>query len=367
VTTTTTTAAEREDLRAAVRAFLLDHGDESAVRALIETEDGFDRRGWAQLVGQLGLAGLLIPEEYGGQGLSTVELGVVAQESGRALLGSPFFGSAVLATTALVHAGDEATAKRLLPAMAEGATVLALALDDAPDAPVQAVPAGNGWSLTGVKRHVVDLPAADTLLVSAFLDGTEGLFVLGATDPGVETGQAPGLDLTRRIGTVRLENSPAQRVGGDVAGALAATREVAAFTAAAEQAGIAARCLEIAVEYAKTREQFGRPIGSFQAIKHRLAEHLARVEQMRAAVAAAGTALAESPNGSREIVSVVKAYCGDAGTAVAEGLIDTLGGIGYTWEHVAHLYLRRAQTLTHLFGNPAEHRARLAADLGLSA
>jgi alkylation response protein AidB-like acyl-CoA dehydrogenase len=364
---TTTTAAEREDLRTAVRAYLTDRLDESAVRALIETEDGVDRHAWGQLAGQLGLAGLLVPEEHGGQGMTTVELGVVLQESGRALLGSPFLGSAVLATTALVLAGDEPQAKRLLPGMAEGTTIAALALDDAPDAPVHAEPSADGWRLTGVKRHVVDLPAADTLLVAAPVDGGEAMFVLGAADAGVETTSATGLDLTRRIGTVTLTGAVAQRVGTDTTAALAATREVAAFAAAAEQAGIAGRCLEIAVEYAKTREQFGKPIGSFQAIKHRLAEQLAQVEQMRSAVAAAAAELAADPAGAREIVSVVKAYCGDSGTAVAEGLIDTLGGIGFTWEHVAHLYLRRTQALAHLFGSPAEHRARLATDLGLTA
>jgi alkylation response protein AidB-like acyl-CoA dehydrogenase len=363
---TSTTVAEREDLRAAIRGFLADRLPESAVRELIDTDTGFDARSWAQLSSELGLAGLLVPEEHGGQGLSTVELGIALQESGRALLGAPFLGSAVLATWALVASGDDATAKGLLPALADGSTVAALGIDDDPRAPVRAVRDGDHWRLAGAKRHVVDVAAADTLLVTAELDDGVGLFVVPSSGDGVTVEQTGSLDLTRRLGVVRLDGVPAQRIGTDFAAGLAAVRELGAFAAAAEQAGIAARCLEIAVEYARTREQFGKPIGSFQAIKHQLAEHLARVEQMRAAVDAAAAELASSPGDAPEIVSVVKAYCGDAGTTVAEGLIDTLGGIGFTWEHVAHLYLRRMKTLAYLFGGPAEHRARLAAGFGLT-
>jgi alkylation response protein AidB-like acyl-CoA dehydrogenase len=363
---TPTTAAERADLRAALRDFLSDQHDESVVRASIESGDGFDRHVWTQLAGQLGLAGLLVPEEHGGQGMSTVELGVALQESGRALLGGPYLGSAVLATTALLRANDEPAAKRLLPGLVDGSIVAALALDHDPAAPMRASQARDGeWTLTGASSHVVDLPAADTAVVVAEADEGMGLFVLGVTGSGVECEQTAGLDITRRTGVLRLTGAPAQRVGGRADAAVAATREVAAFAAAAEQAGIAARCLEIAVDYAKTREQFGRPIGSFQAMKHQLAEHLVRVEQMRAVVDAAAVALAADPASAHETVSVAKAYCGEAGAAVAEGLIDVLGGIGYTWEHVAHLYLRRMQTLAYLFGSPGEHRARLAAHLGL--
>jgi alkylation response protein AidB-like acyl-CoA dehydrogenase len=362
---TTTTVSEREDLRAAIRGFLADRLPESTVRELIDTETGVDPRSWTQLAGELGLAGLLVPEEHGGQGLSTVELGIALQESGRALLGGPFLGSAVLATRALVASGDDAVAKGLFPGLADGSTIGALGIDDDPQAPVRAVPAGDGWRLTGAKLHVVDVAAADTLLVTAEVDGELGLFVLPASGAGVTVEQTASLDLTRRLGVVRLADAPAQRCGTDFTAGLESVRELGAFACAAEQAGIAGRCLEIAVEYARTREQFGKPIGSFQAIKHQLAEHLARVEQMRAAVNAAAVELAAGGS-AREIVSVVKAYCGDAGTAVAEGLIDTLGGIGFTWEHVAHLYLRRMKTLAYLFGSPSEHRARLAAELGLT-
>jgi alkylation response protein AidB-like acyl-CoA dehydrogenase len=365
-TTTTTTVAERADLRASIRDFLADRLPESTVRELMDTDTGFDAPGWTQLSVDLGLAGLLVPEEHGGQGLSTVELGIALQEAGRALLGAPFLGSAVLATWALVVSGDGATAKRLLPGLADGSTVAALGIDDDPQAPVRAVPDGDGWRLTGAKRHVVDVAAASTLLVTAEVDGGAGLFVVSVVGDGVTVEETGSLDLTRRLGVIRVDGVPAQRVGTDFAAGLESVRELGAFACAAEQAGVAGRCLEIAVEYARTREQFGKPIGSFQAIKHQLAEHLARVEQMRAAVTAAGAELATSPANSREIVSVVKAFCGEAGTTVAEGLIDTLGGIGFTWEHVAHLYLRRMKTLAYLFGSPAEHRARLAADFGLT-
>ncbi|HVW41142.1 MAG TPA: acyl-CoA dehydrogenase family protein [Amycolatopsis sp.] len=362
--TTTTTAAEREDLRAAIRAFLADHLDEATVRELAETGDGFARQMWAQFAGDLGVAGVLVPEEFGGQGLSTVELGIVLQESGRALLGAPFLGSAVLATAALLRAGDEPAAKKLLPALAEGSAVAALAVDDDPGTAVVATATGGAWRLSGRKRHVVDLPAADTVLVVAAADGGTGLFAVRADGQGVHVEPSPSLDLTRKVGQLRLQDAVAERIGGDFTAGLAAVSELGAFACAAEQAGAAARCLEIEVDYAKTREQFGRVIGFFQAIKHRLAEHLALVEQMRAAVEAAAVELAENSSAA-ETVSVVKAYCGEAGSSVAEGLIDTLGGIGFTWEHVAHLYLRRVKTLAYLFGSPAEHRERLADQLGM--
>jgi alkylation response protein AidB-like acyl-CoA dehydrogenase len=204
------------------------------------------------------------------------------------------------------------------------------------------------------------------LLIIAPVDGQIALFQVAADAPGVRVEQKASLDLTRRSGAIALQDTPAERIGGNFTAGLTAVEELGAFACAAEQAGIAARCLEIAVDYAKTREQFGRPIGSFQAIKHRLAEHLALVEQMRAAVDAAAAEVAEGRPSAAETVSVVKAYCGDAGPAVAEGLIDTLGGIGFTWEHVAHLYLRRTKALAYLFGSPAEHRERLATALGLT-
>lgn len=357
-------AAEREEFGLALREFLAKTSTEETVRTLMETESGFDAATWAQLATQLGAAGLLIPETHGGLGLSMTEAVVALQETGRALYGGPLLGSSVLATAALLAAGDDPAVADLLATMSAGSMVCCIGLDDG-DTVVRAVRSDSSWRLSGVKRHVVDAVGADTVLVTAVADGGVGLFVLPAASPGVNVESTACLDLTRRIADVQLSDVPAQRIGDDFALAADTVRDIGAVACAAEQAGIAARCLQLGVEYAGTREQFGRPIGSFQAIKHLLAEHYARVEQMVAGVTAAAATLAQPGQPAAEIVSVVKIFCGEQGTRVTEGLIDILGGIGFTWEHAAHLYLRRMKTLEYLFGSPDQHRQRLSAELGL--
>ncbi|MGX7680179.1 acyl-CoA dehydrogenase family protein [Jatrophihabitans sp. DSM 45814] len=367
-----TSQSEREEFRRSVRAFLELRSSEAEVRRLIPDDLGYDPEVWKQLSDQLELPGLLVPEEYGGQGFSPIEAAVVLEESGRTLLSSPFFASSVLATWALLNARPESGQQRsalvasTLSALADGSTIATLALDEQSDeraAATKAVQRDSSWRISGVKTRVFDGHAADLLLVTAELeDGRVGLFLVERGAPGVSVSALTPLDLTRRQSKIEFSDTPAECIDDDFRGGLAATLDFGAIAASAELLGVASRALEIAVDYALTREQFGRPIGSFQAIKHLLAESLATVEQMRAAVY---TAAGQSPETFGEVSSVVKAYASDSGPRVAETLIQVLGGIGYTWEHVAHLYLRRAKSLEYLFGTAAEHRARLAIELGL--
>jgi alkylation response protein AidB-like acyl-CoA dehydrogenase len=361
-----TATADDAEFRGAVRGFLAKTSPESQVRRLIDDDLGYDPAVWRRLAAELGIQGLLIPEVYGGQELTAGELVVVLEETGRALLCAPLLASAVLATQALLEAADDAAAKRYLPPLADGSTIATLALDDMAGTRTTAVEADGGWLLDGAKTRVSDAQAADLLLVVADAGGEAGLFALPTDAPGLELTRLDTLDLTRRQYAARLRRTPASRVGGRYDAAAGRLAAFGAIAAAAEQVGVAARTLEIAVDYARTREQFGRPIGSFQAVKHLCAEMFVLAECARAAVTDAATATVETPEQWLQAAAVAKVYCSMAATTNAENLIQILGGIGYTWEHVAHLYLRRAKTLEFLFGDPATQRATLALHLGLT-
>jgi alkylation response protein AidB-like acyl-CoA dehydrogenase len=365
-----TTAAEREQFCESLRLFFGQHSPESEVRRLIEDPVGYDPAVWRQLSEQLGLPAILIGEEHGGQGLSLVEFTVALEEAGRVLLCAPLFSSAGLATTALLRAAPGDEARALLADLAAGSAIAALGVEDEPGRAVAAARGSGGWSLSGAKTRVLDGQAADVLLVTAGTGSGTGLFAVRTAAPGVSRQDLAVLDLTQRQARVSLDQAPATMLDPDFGRSLAATLDTAAVLASAELLGVAQRSLDIAAEYALSRRQFDVLIGSFQAIKHMLADSLASVEQMRAAVAVAASAAADSGTPSAElseIVSVTKAYCSQAAPKVVETLIQVLGGIGYTWEHPAHLYLRRAQTLAMMFGSPADHRRRLATLLGLTA
>ncbi|MGW0593737.1 acyl-CoA dehydrogenase family protein [Streptosporangium sp. NPDC002607] len=362
---TPTTAAERQEFRTVVRAFLTERSPESRVRGLIDDERGADLDTWRQMAAQLGLAGVLIPEEFGGQGLGQVEMAVVLQEAARVLLCAPLLSSGVLAPTALLGSGDVAAAKRYLPAIAEGRSVAAVGIHDERGTRTVAESGPDGWRLTGRKTRVTDGQVADLLLLVAPVGQQTGLFAVERNAPGVTVEELDGLDRTRRQVTVDLARTPAVRIGDDFTRPLERLLAVGAVAAAAEQLGVAERMLEISVEYVKTREQFDRPIGSFQAVKHLCAEMFALVECSGAAVNAASRAAAEDPAALAEIAAVAKAYCSVAATRVVETAIQVHGGIGYTWEHPAHLYLRRAKSLEFMFGDPHHHRDRIGVLNGL--
>ena len=285
------TTAEQEELRAAVRRFLAARAPLARVRELMETEDGTDRGVWEQAGIQLGLQGLAIPEAYGGAGFSFAEQAIVLEEFGAALYGGPYLASAVLAATALLASQDEGARRDLLPGIASGEVIATLAFteDDGSwdPASIQLSATKNGaeWTLDGHKSFVLDGHSAGLLLVVASTTAGLSLFAVDGTATGLTGTALPALDQTRKLARLEFGDVAARLIGspGDAATVLDRTLDVAAIALAAEQLGGAQRALDMAVEYAKIRHQFGRPIGSFQAIKHRCADMLVDVEGMRSA------------------------------------------------------------------------------------
>ncbi|MDX2541464.1 acyl-CoA dehydrogenase family protein [Streptomyces sp. WI04-05B] len=374
---------EQEELGRTVRAFLADTSPETEVRRLMETPEGFDRALWRRMGSELGLQGLAVPEEYGGAGCGPVEMGVVMEEMGRALLCAPFLSSAVLATTALLRCADEEARKRLLPGLAAGELVATLALTedsarwDASGVRLTARESNGSWLLTGHKTFVLDGAAADVVLTVARTDeengdGTGdgiGVFLVDGDAPGLTREPLPTMDPTRRQARLDYVGVPAIRLRTHGGGweLVAEVLDRAAVALAAEQVGVASRTLDTAVEYAKVRHQFGRPIGSFQAVKHLLADVLLEVESARAAAHYALLAAENDAPDLPAVASLAKAFCSDACLRAATENIQVHGGIGFTWEHPAHLYLKRAKTSQLLFGDPAYHRELLAQRIGMEA
>jgi alkylation response protein AidB-like acyl-CoA dehydrogenase len=366
-------SAEHDELRLVVREFLRARSPSREVRRLMEAGENRDDEVWALLTGQLGLSGIAVPEEYGGAGYGPVELGIVLEEMGGALLVAPYFATVALAGQALAASGDSAAMERWLPGIADGSLTAAFAIAedsglwDLAEVAATAEPAGPGWAVTGTKLFVVDGHTADLLLVVARAPDGPGIFCVEGGAAGVERAKLDALDLTRALASVTLRGAPATRVGAgrDANQWLAEITDLVLAALAAEQIGGAARCLDLAVEYAKVREQFGRPIGSFQAIKHKCANLLLEVESGRSAVYHASAAVAAREPDAALAAALAYAYCSQAFTHAAKECIQIHGGIGYTWEHDAHLYLRRAKSSELLFGPPGRQRTRLAELAGI--
>jgi len=366
-----TVTPEHEELRQTVRRFLAEKSPIEAVRKVMTTDAGCDDAVWMQMAEQIGLQGLIVPEAHGGAGMGAAELAIVMEEMGRVLLCAPFL-STVLATQALRLAGSDAAQQDLLPGIAAGTTRATLAYvepggDWEPSAAkATATQDGSDWKLDGTKAFVLDGHTADVLLVTARTSDGLSLFRVDGDAPGVARAALPTLDLTRKLASVALKGARATRVGasGDLTAAIERAVQWAIVALAAEQAGGAQRCLETATEYAKTRLQFGRPIGSFQAIKHRCADMLVGVEFAKSAAYAAATALAED-GGVDEAAAIAKSYCSEAFFQAAGDSIQIHGGMGFTWEADAHLYFKRAKSSSLLFGDPVAHREKLAARIGL--
>jgi alkylation response protein AidB-like acyl-CoA dehydrogenase len=360
--------AEQEELRRSVRRFLEQKAPSTEVRRLMETEEGYDPAVWSQMAEQLGLQGLALPEEHGGSGFGFLEQIVVLEEMGRALLPAPYFSTVVLAATALRESGDEAAQKDLLPGIADGSTIATLAwVEDAAhwDTTVLSTNArreGDGYVLDGTKTLVVDGHVASLLLVVAQADGGPSLFAIEGDAAGVTRRRLESLDMTRKLASLELSGAPARLVGeeGAAAGILERTLRAAVVALAAEQVGGAQRCLDMSVDYAKLRVQFGRPIGSFQAIKHKCADMLLEVESARSAAYYAAWAVHEEADDLPVVASLAKAYCSDAFASAAAETIQIHGGIGFTWEHDAHLYYRRAKSTEQFLGSPSDHRDAMA-------
>ncbi|MEU3415078.1 acyl-CoA dehydrogenase family protein [Streptomyces sp. NPDC006658] len=348
---------EEEALRAAVRDLLTDHCAPAGVLARTESDAPHDPALWKSLAEDMGLAGLLVPEEQGGQGASHREAAVVLEELGRAVAPVPYLTSAVVATEALLACGDG----ELLGRLASGRTIgaLAVGLHTGPAAGVRTVRAENGI-LHGELTGIADAAAADVLLVPAD-DG--GLYAVAA-DAATVLPQT-SLDLTRPLATVRLAGAAGRRVG-DAGPAVRRALRAAAGLLAAEQLGVADWALTETVRYLKERKQFNRPVGGFQALKHRLARLWLEVVHLRAAARAAADALASGQD-TDVTVAVAQAYAAPVAVRATEEALQLHGGIGMTWEHPVHLYLKRAKADSIAYGTAGAHREALAALVDLQA
>lgn len=367
-----TVTAEQQALREVMQAFTGKHSSEVQVRALMEADEPYDPAAWAALAEQIGAPALVVPEEFGGAGFGFGELAIVLEESGRALLAAPLLSSSVLATYALLLSGDDKTCKELLPEMAEGTRLGTLAVSDtdllvSPDGTTSATVDGDEWTITGTKAYVLDGASAAFAVVSATTDIGPSLFVVDLPGPGVEVTSLTTMDRTRNFARVTFDNAPARLLGeeGAARAVLARVSDIAAIALACEQVGAAAEVLDRTVEYLKVRHQFGRPIGSFQALKHRCADMLVELESAKSAVAYAITALEEDAADLSQAASIAKTWCSETFYHLAAESIQMHGGIGFTWEHHAHLYFKRAKASELLFGSPAHHRARLEKLIGL--
>ena len=372
---------EQDELRAMARSFLADHSSGDHVRVAMASDAGHDPAVWKQIGQELGWCAVTVPEEYGGLGLGFVELVALLELTGEYLLCGPFFSTVALGINALGAAGTEEQKQELLPQLAEGAATATLALTEPSgrwglDAIALVARAeGDGFVLSGTKRYVPDGASADWIVVAARNEGSEGaegisLFLVPGDAPGLTRIVLPTMDQTRRQAELRFEDV---RVDGDAlmgaagqAGAvLESVLDRAAIATAAEQVGGAQRCLDLSVEYAKERVQFGRPIASFQSIKHKCADMMVKVESARSAVYYAACAGAEESPQLPQLASLAKAYCSDAYFYCAGTAIQIFGGVGFTWEYDPHLYFKRAKSSEEFLGAAPYHRERVARLIGV--
>ncbi|MGH9139471.1 MAG: acyl-CoA dehydrogenase family protein [Acidimicrobiales bacterium] len=364
---------EQEELRRIVRQFLDTKSSEAEVRRLMDTTEGYDPAVWKQMANELGLQSLIIPEEFGGQGFGYVELTVVLEEMGRRLLCAPYFSTVALATNTILHAGDDAAKKELLPGIASGETIATLAFTedsgkwDESGITMQATKSGDGYTLSGTKMFVLDGHTANLILVAAVSDPGISLFRVDADAPGLTRTPLATMDQTRKQAKLGFDNTPATLLGTEGAGwtTLERVLDLAAVALAAEQVGGAQFVLDMAVQYAKDRVQFGRPIGSFQAIKHKCADMLLEVESAKSATYYAGWCASELNDELGQVACLAKAYCSEAYFHATAENIQIHGGIGFTWEHPAHRNFKRAKSSELLFGDPTYHRELLAQRLGI--
>jgi len=371
---------EQDAFRETLRRFFQERWSCADVRQLAETSEGFDPAVWKQLAEELGLPGIALPESVGGQGFGFLELGIALEEMGRQLAGGPFLASACLGARAIYHAASESQRDALLPALAAGTRLAALAFSERSSAPLAADIAtlchreGEGWRVSGEKRGVLSGQQADLFVVAARQPGSEDtdgitLLAIERDAPGVEVRPSDSLDLSRPQADLLLRDVSAERLGGDQSAwpALARTLDECAIALAAEAIGAAARCLELAVDYAKQRVQFGRPIGSFQAVKHKAAEVMLELETARSAAYWSWWVADQEPVDRvalAEAASVAKSACSEALSRAAAENLQIHGGVGFTWEFDCHLYYRRAKATELFLGDPTWHRARLAQQQG---
>ena len=370
--------SEQEEFRSVLRRYLQEKSPPSVVRRLMDTEAGWEPDGWRELNDALGLTGVHIPEEYGGQGFGFVELGIVLEEMGRALLCAPYFSTTVLAATAIMNVATETQKQVLLPPIALGETTATLAFTepngvwDASGIEATATPVGGKFRLNGVKSFVLDGHTADLIVVVARSPGSaaeDGLsfFTTAGDAPGLTRRALKAFDPTRKIARLELDAVEAELLGelGGGAGPLARTLTQAAACLASEMVGGAERLRLSALDYANLRMQFGRPIASFQTMKHKQADMLVDVELAKSAAYAAASAAADDDAEWPAIAALAKACASEAYLRTAINTIQIHGGIGFTWDNDTHLWFKRAKSSEVFLGDPAWHRERMLQAMGV--
>ena len=363
---------EQEEFRSIVRRFMDDKSPRTEVRKLMDSEQGYDPAVWQQLSEELGLPGIHIPEAYGGQGFGFVELCIVLEEMGRALFCAPYFSATALAATTIIHAGTEAQKLALLPGIASGQTLATLALSETnqdwlpSNTQLSATPAADNYLLNGEKSYVLDGHIADLLIVVARTPGSTGnnglsLFTVAADATGLNRRLLKSLDPTRKLAAIEFKQTPATLLGELNAGGttLPPILDLAAVALASEMIGGAQMMLQSALDYAQLRMQFGRLIGSFQAIKHKCADMLLDVELAKSTAYYAAAAAAEEAPDLPAVASLAKAYAADTYMKSAAECLQIHGGIGFTWENDTHLYFKRAKSSEVFLGDPNYHRDQL--------
>ncbi len=366
-------SAEQQELARVVRRFLAEHAPVARARELMEDPLGYDPHVFAQMGAELGLQGLHVPARYGGAGAGYADLGVVLEAMGAVLYSGPFLASAVLATEVLLASGDAPVVAELVPEIAAGRRVAALALGRRPGAfdesalGALAEPTPSGWRLSGCASFVLHGDAAAVLVVPARGPAGVSVFLVDADAPGLTLRADPVLDQTRHLASLQFEEAPARLAGADGTAwpAVESALDRAAVALACDALGVAQQSLDLTVAYAIDRQQFGRPIGSFQVIKHKCADMLVAVELARSGVCYATRAIDSRSPDSRTAASLALAQAAEAAQYVTGESIQIHGGIGFTWEHDAHLYFKRARADAAFFGTVAFHRERMLRSIGV--
>jgi alkylation response protein AidB-like acyl-CoA dehydrogenase len=356
-----------------LRRYFAESSPPLTVRRLMETEAGWDAAQWRELNAQLGLCGVHVPEQYGGQGFSFVELGIVLEEMGRALVCAPYFASAVLAATTIMNAATDGQKTALLPAIVSGETIATLAFAepsgewDAGATQTTATSSTHGrFRLEGAKSFVLDGASADLIVVLARAPGTTGedglsLFTVRGDAAGLTRTPLKTLDPTRKLARLEFAGVEAELIGeaGAAAAPVARTLAQAAACLASEMVGGAERLRQSALDFASLRMQFGRPIASFQSMKHKQADMLLEVELAKSAAYIAAQGCAEDSEDMRALASLAKAAASEAYLQTAIHTIQIHGGVGFTWDNDTHLWFKRAKSSEVFLGDPAMHRERM--------
>ena len=374
-------AEDRALIRDSARGFLADNATTADVRRWMATDLGYDREVWSQVAGELGWPAVPVPEDHGGLGLGLGETALLMEEMGAALFCSPFFATVCLAGSAIGLGGNEAQKAEWLPFIAGGELTATLALTektgriDSDAILTEAKADGDSYILNGAKRFVIDGHSADLLIVAARTSGTVGangvsLFAVQGDAYGVARQALPTLDQTRRQADIQLAGVRVDRAAligefGNGWSVISKTLDTGITALAAEQAGGMRRVLQLTVDYLQERVQFGRQIGSFQAIKHRCADMMVKVESALAAANCAAEAADAGDADFPMLAAMAKAYCSDAYFACAGESIQLHGGVGFTWEYDPHLFFKRARASASMLGDANYHRERIAVGLGL--